>query len=378
MIYFDNAATSFPKPINVLKQMNNALSFYGGNPGRSGHKMSLRAAKIVYNLREKASEFFNLNASERVILTKNCTEALNLAIFSVMKNGGNAIISCYEHNSVVRPLEYLKKNNICDYKIAKASFSNSDNVISSFEKLIDNKTKMIICTHASNVTGEIAPINELSQLCKRKKIIFCVDASQTAGIIPIKMNEQNIDILCCPGHKGLYGPTGTGLFLSNEKISLSPIIFGGTGSVSTNLNQPDFMPDLLESGTVNVVGAAGLYGGISFIEKTGIEKIYNHELSLAQYFYDNLSKMPNITLYTPFPMHNRSVATLSFNVKGKTSTATSGFLDTQNIAVRSGLHCSPLTHNFLNTAPTGTVRVSFSYFNNLDQVYYLCKILKNL
>jgi len=378
MIYFDNAATSFPKPINVLKQMNNALSFYGGNPGRSGHKMSLRAAKIVYNLREKASEFFNLNASERVILTKNCTEALNLAIFSVMKNGGNAIISCYEHNSVVRPLEYLKKNNICDYKIAKASFSNSDNVISSFEKLIDNKTKMIICTHASNVTGEIAPINELSQLCKRKKIIFCVDASQTAGIIPIKMNEQNIDILCCPGHKGLYGPTGTGLFLSNEKISLSPIIFGGTGSVSTNLNQPDFMPDLLESGTVNVVGAAGLYGGISFIEKTGIEKIYNHELSLAQYFYDNLSKMPNITLYTPFPMHNRSVATLSFNVKGKTSTATSGFLDTQNIAVRSGLHCSPLTHNFLNTAPTGTVRVSFSYFNNLDQVNYLCKILKNL
>lgn len=376
MIYFDNAATSFPKPITVLKEINNAIVFNGGNPGRSGHKLSLNAAKIVYNLREKAANFFDFDEPERLILTKNCTESLNIAIYSVMKHGGNAIISCYEHNSVVRPLEHLKRNKICDYKIANASFNNAENVLSEFRKLIDSNTKMIICTHASNVTGQIAPIYELAQLCKQNNIIFCVDASQTAGIIPIKMNTNHIDILCCPGHKGLFGPTGTGLLLAKEKVSLSPIIYGGTGSLSAKLEQPSFLPDALESGTVNVVGAAGLLGGISFIEDTKIDNIYEHEIALAQYFYEKISNFSNIILYSPFPEKNKSVSTISFNVKGKTSTAISGFLDTQNIAVRSGLHCSPLAHSFIKTKDIGTVRASFSYFNNKKEIDLLCDLLK--
>ncbi len=378
MIYFDNAATSYPKPPETAKAVYDSITKYGGNPGRSGHKMSLNAAKIVYNLREKAADFFGMPDCERVILTKNCTEALNLAIFSVMKNGGNAIVSNFEHNSVMRPLDYLKSNNICSYKVAKISFENADLAVKEFEKLADVNTKMIICTHASNVTGKIAPIKEISELCRRKNLIFCVDASQTAGIIPINMHQDSIDILCCPGHKGLFGPTGTGLLIINQKISLSPIIYGGTGSVSTSLEQPDFLPDVAESGTVNVSGAAGLSAGISFINKVGINNIYSHELELARYFYKKLIQMPHILLYSSEPAENKAVATVSFNVKGKASTDIADTLDKYNIAVRSGLHCSPIAHSFLGTRETGTVRVSFSYFNTEKEIDYLCNILRQI
>ncbi len=378
MIYFDNAATSYPKPPEVARAVYDSIVRYGGNPGRSGHKMSLNAAKIVYNLREKAAELFGITDCEGVILTKNCTESLNLAIFSVLKNGGNAIVSNYEHNSVMRPLEYLKNNQKCSYKVANISFENPQLTAKEFEKLVDNNTKMIICTHASNVTGKIAPIKEISEICKRKNLIFCVDASQTAGIVPINMQNMGIDILCCPGHKGLFGPTGTGLLVLNSKISLSPIIFGGTGSVSASLDQPDFLPDIAESGTVNVSGAAGLSAGISFINKVGINNIYTHEMELASYFYDKIAEMPNILLYSSKPFANSSVATVSFNVKGKASTDVADTLDRYNIAVRSGLHCSPMAHNFLGTSESGTVRASFSYFNTKNEIDYLCNVLKRL
>ena len=378
MIYFDNAATSYPKPPDVAKAVYDSIVRYGGNPGRSGHKMSLNAAKIVYNLREKVSEFFGISDCEGVILTKNCTEALNLAIFSVIKHGGNVIISNFEHNSVMRPLEYLKNNKISDYKVANISFDNPRLTANEFEKLVDSKTKMIICTHASNVTGKIAPIKEISEICRRNNLIFCVDASQTAGIIPINMQEMGIDILCCPGHKGLYGPRGTGLLVINSKISLSPIIFGGTGSVSTSLEQPDFLPDIAESGTINVPGAAGLSAGISFINKNGINNIYAHEIELASYFYEIISKMPNILLYSSKPCENNAVATVSFNVKGKACTDVADALDRYNIAVRSGLHCCPMAHNFIGTGQNGTVRASFSYFNKKSEIDYLCNVLKHL
>ncbi len=378
MIYFDNAATSYPKPPEVAKAVYDSIARYGGNPGRSGHRMSLNAAKIVYNLREKAAEFFGAPDCEGVILTKNCTEALNLAIFSVMKNGGNAIVSSFEHNSVMRPLEFLKNNKICNYKVANVSFENTLLTIKEFERLIDSNTKMIICTHASNVTGKIAPIREISEICRRNNILLCVDASQTAGIVPINMQNDGIDILCCPGHKGLFGPTGTGLLVLNSKISLSPIIYGGTGSVSVSLEQPDFLPDVAESGTVNVSGAAGLSAGITFINKVGIDNIYNHEIELASYFYDKIIKMPNILLYSSRPAKNKAVATISFNVKGKASTDVADALDRYNVAVRSGLHCSPMAHNFLGTGKSGTVRASFSFFNTKNEIDYLCNVLRQL
>ncbi len=378
MIYFDNAATTFPKPVEVAESMYRCITEFGGNPGRSGHKMSLKAAKIVYNMRENVAEFFGLEDAERVILTKNCTESLNLAIFGVLNNGGNAIISHFEHNSVMRPLEYLKKINKIDYKVAKVSFENPGLTVSAFEKLIDSETKMIICTHASNVTGKIAPIKELSELCRRRGLIFCVDASQTAGIIKINMEKDGIDIMCCPGHKALFGPVGTGLLLAGKKARLSPFIYGGTGSTSVSLDMPDFYPDMLESGTVNVVGAAGISAGISFIKKVGIEEIYNHEMFLSKLFYNKISKIPRILLYGSAPADNCMVGTISFNVKGKTSTAISEELDKYNIAVRGGLHCSPMAHLFLGTRDIGTVRASFSYFNTIKEVNYACMVIERL
>lgn len=378
MIYFDNAATSFPKPTEVSRAMYKCLTEFGGNPGRSGHKMSISAAKIVYNMRDIVAQFFAFSDPERVILTKNCTESLNIAIFGVMKNGGNAIISHFEHNSVVRPLEHLRKNGICDYKIAKASLENPEVLVREFKKLIDSETKMIICTHASNVTGKIAPINEISKLCKRNGIIFCLDASQTAGIVNINMHKSGIDILCCPGHKSLLGPTGTGLILVQKNVELSPFIFGGTGSVSVNFDMPSFYPDMLESGTVNVVGAAGLIAGISYINRFGIDSIYDHEINLTQQFYNRLYDMPNIQLYSGAPSKNLDVSTLSFNVKGKTCTDVSEILDSKNIAVRSGLHCASLAHRFIGTGEMGTVRASFSNFNTINQVDYACKVLRNI
>lgn len=375
MIYFDNAATSFPKPPEVARAMYKCLTEFGGNPGRSGHKLSLSAAKIVYKMREMVAQFFGFGEPERVILTKNCTESLNIAIFGVMKNGGNAIISHFEHNSVVRPLEHLRQRGICDYKIAKASLENPEILLREFEKLIDSDTKMIICTHASNVTGKIAPIYEISKICKRNGIILCIDASQTAGIVNIDMDKNGIDILCCPGHKSLLGPTGTGLLLVQKNVELSPFIFGGTGSVSVNLDMPDFYPDMLESGTVNVVGAAGITAGISYINRIGIDSIYDHEISLIQQFYERLYDMPYIQLYSSLPHKNTAVSTLSFNVKGKNCTEISELLDRKNIAVRSGLHCAPLAHKFIGTGEIGTVRASFSNFNTINQIDYACKVL---
>lgn len=378
MIYFDNAATSFPKPPEVSRAVYKCLNEFGGNPGRSGHKMSISAAKIVYNMREIVAQFFGFGDPERVILTKNCTESLNIAIFGVMRNGGNAIISNFEHNSVVRPLEHLRKNSICNYKIAKASLENPEIFALEFEKLIDSETKMIICTHASNVTGKIAPIREISRICKRHGIIFCLDAAQTAGIVDIDMDKNGIDILCCPGHKSLLGPTGTGLLLVQKNVDLYPFIFGGTGSISVNLNMPDFYPDMLESGTVNVVGAAGLAAGISYINRIGIDGIYDHEMKLAQQFYSRLYDMPNILLYSSNPRKDFAVSTLSFNVKGKTCTEVSEILDSKNIAVRSGLHCAPLAHRFIGTSEMGTVRASFSNFNTLNQIDYACNVIYSI
>ena len=378
MIYFDNAATTFPKPKIVINNIFESVTKYGGNPGRSGHNMSLKAAEIIYNMREKAAKFFGISDAERVILTKNCTEALNIAIFGILRYGGNAIVSNFEHNSVIRPLQRLKNDKIADYKVAEISFENAENVVSSFENLIDSNTKMIICTHASNVTGKIAPIKQLAKLCHEKGLIFCVDASQTAGIINIDMEKDGIDILCCPGHKALFGPTGTGLLLLRPGIDLSPLMYGGTGSLSASYDMPGFLPDLYESGTLNVVGAAGLSAGFEFLSKIGTQSIYNHELFLIKKLYNRLNNVSSILLYTTEPKAFYDVPTLSFNVKGFNCTDVSEYLNQNNIAVRSGLHCSPLAHTFIGTKKTGTVRVSLSYFNKSSEIDYFCSIIGKL
>ena len=375
MIYFDNAATSFPKPKCVSQAMCDCLMYFGGNPGRSGHKMSLKAAEIVYNLRENAAIFFGANSPENVIITKNCTESLNIVINSIMQDGGNAIISCFEHNSVVRPLENLKLKGIADYKIVNFL---SKSITKDLNEAIDSDTKMIICTHASNVNGVINPIKKISKFCKQKNILFCVDASQTAGILDINMQNDGIDILCLPGHKALFGPTGMGLLILNKNITLSPLIFGGTGTNSLNLEMPEFMPDRLESGTINVVGCAGLNAGISFINKIGKKHIYEHELELSQIMYNKLANMSKISLFEDYPTKNNAISTISFAVKCKTCTDVSEYLNSNNIAVRSGYHCSPLTHSYLGTLNDGTVRASLSIFNTKKEVNNFIYAINNI
>ena len=296
MIYLDNSATSFPKPKNVVDAVNDAILNYG-NYGRSSYKMALETTEKVFECRKKVAKFFNAKSIENVIFTYNCTMAINMAIKGLAKKGSHFIISDLEHNAVLRPLETLKVQGVCDYSIAKIE-TDVYKTIQNFEKCINKNTVAIICTGASNVFGLITPYRMIGALAHRYKLKFIFDAAQIAGIKRIDMKKDNIDILCCAGHKGLYGPSGIGLLVLNDDVDLMTIIEGGTGSNSMNFLQPDFLPDKLESGTPNIVGIIGLSSGIDFVESKGIENIYNHEMRLIKCLYNNLQINRNIKIYT--------------------------------------------------------------------------------
>ncbi|MDO4743612.1 MAG: aminotransferase class V-fold PLP-dependent enzyme, partial [bacterium] len=247
--------------------------------------------------------------------------------------------------------------------------------VRSFEKLIRPNTKLIICTHASNVTGHILPIKEIGEMCSKNNILFAVDAAQTAGILPIDMQKMHIDYLCVAPHKGLYSPMGIGILIA-EKDLPKTVIEGGTGTESVNIEQPADFPERMESGTVNVPGIAGVSAGIDFINRIGIERIYSYELMLAQKFYRQLQNIPGVKIYTPYPKAGATVPTISFNFEGALSSDIAIFLSERNIAVRSGLHCSPMAHKRIGTLDDGTVRVCFSYFNTEYDVEMIVRVLR--
>ena len=366
MIYLDNSATTFPKPKCVIDAVNNAMINYG-NYGRSGYKMAIDTTEKVYECREKMGKFFNAS-TENVIFTHNCTTALNMAIKGVAKKGCHFIISDLEHNSVLRPLETLKEKFICDYSIAKIE-KDVYKTIKNFEKCIKNNTVAIICTGASNVFGFITPYKLLANLAHRYKLKFILDAAQLAGAKKIDVKRDNIDILCCAGHKGLYGPSGIGLLVLNDKVELNTIIEGGTGSNSMSYLQPEFLPDKLESGTPNVTGIIGLSSALDFIENIGIEKIYNHEMNLINYMYNNLSCNKSFVVYPEnYNILNNSVPILSFNIKNLDSDRVAELLAEDDICVRAGLHCAPLAHRKYKTDKTGVVRISPSIFTKKIQI----------
>ncbi|MBP0979185.1 MAG: aminotransferase class V-fold PLP-dependent enzyme [Oscillospiraceae bacterium] len=377
MIYFDNAATSFPKPQIIKNKIQDIFTKYGGNPGRSGHKMSIETALMVYKTREAVANFFGAHDVEDVIFCLNCTMAINIVIKGLLKQGDHVVISSYEHNAVLRPIYKLYQLGIITYDIAEVFENNTEKTLESFRKLIKKNTKLVISTHGSNVFGNILPIKEISDIAHENNALFLVDAAQSAGIIDINIKNINIDFLCVPGHKSLYGLSGTGILITNQADKLSTIIEGGTGSVSQNFSQPEFLPDKLESGTGNTIGILSLYYGLKFINNKGLDNIYRHEIKILQYIYSRLIKNKNIILYTEFPKIGTHLPVLSFNINNINCDNIIKLLNKKNFALRGGLHCSPLAHKTKNTLETGTSRISIGVFNNLNQAKQLCdEILK--
>lgn len=378
MIYLDNSATSYPKPQCVLDGVNDAFNLYGANSGRGSYKMAIDTSEQIYNCRKIIAEYFKLPYAENVVFTHNCTMALNMAIKGIAKKGSHFIISNLEHNAVVRPLESMKKLGICEYSIAEIE-DDIYYTLKNFERKIKDNTVAIICTGASNVFGAIPPYKSLASLAHKYKKLFILDYSQVAGVIPLDVDKTNIDIMCCSGHKGLLGPTGTGLLLINNDIVLNTILEGGTGSNSWDLSQPNYYPDRLESGTQNIVGIIGLSKAVEYLKNYKGYSIYNHEIKLMKYFYSNMKNYNNMIFYTDLINDNKLYAPIiSFNIRNMHSEDVAQKLAEYDIAVRAGLHCAPLAHKTYKTEKTGTVRVSPSIFTKKSDIDLLINSLRKI
>lgn len=377
MINFDNAATTYPKPRSVRAAADEAIARYGGNPGRGGHPLAVRSARLIYSAREAAARLFDAEP-ENCVLCMNCTHALNTAIKGVLCQGDHVIISSLEHNSVYRPVAALVKEGRITCSIAEAAEEDKETLL-RIEKLIQPNTKAVIFTAASNVTGQIMPIGDIGRLCREKGICFIVDGAQGCGVIPISIKKQCISILCTAGHKGLYGISGTGLLITDGTFPIEPLLHGGTGSASRSDSQPDFLPDRLESGTQNIVGAASIKAGIEFIEQTGLDNIFRHENRLCSLFINGVKSVPEVTVYRS--SKSSYVPIVSFNIEGCSPEDTAMLLAKEGFCLRAGLHCAPLAHQH-NGTPRGTVRFAPSVMNSDKEVaaFVICikKCVRNL
>ena len=364
MIYLDNAATSYPKPEPVLRKMELQMRECGANPGRSGHTMAMEAGKIVELCREVVADFFHIENLMQICFTKNTTEALNIGILGLLQQGDHVVTTCMEHNSVLRPLHYLEAQGKITVSYAQADMHGFIDAAEIADLAEQNKrTKMIICMFSSNVTGAIQPIQKIGEIAKEKGYIFLVDAAQGIGAERIDVKECHIDVLAVAGHKGLMGPQGTGFLYVNEKYSVQPLMFGGTGSLSTQMQQPDFLPDALESGTLNVPGIAGLAEGIRFVQEVRPERMKLHKGQLLQTLQKGLAQIPGITLYSPEDVVRNS-GIVSFRTDTLDSVEVCNILNRDyRIAARGGVHCAPLAHQNLGTLDEGLVRLSVGYFN---------------
>jgi cysteine desulfurase/selenocysteine lyase len=377
MIYFDNAATSYPKPDIVLKEINRCMSCYCANPGRGGHEMAIFSAKAINRSREVISSFFNIKNPMQLCFTKNATEALNMGIKGILRCGAHVLTTSMEHNSVIRPLKTLEKKGDIELTIIKADRKGYVNA-NEFNKKIKKNTRLIVCTLSSNVNGMILPVKEIGEVARNCGIVFLVDGSQGAGSIVINVEEMNIDMLAFPGHKGLLGPQGTGGLYVRDGLKVSTIVEGGTGSQSENIYQPELMPDALESGTLNTPGIIGLSSGINFINEYGINNIRLYKHLLVKRFIDGVSDIKGVILYSSDDMEENS-GIVALNIEGMDSTEVSHILDKKfKIATRAGFHCAPLAHKTLGTFETGVVRFSFGCFNTIDEIDYTIDALKEI
>ncbi len=367
-IYFDNAATSWPKPDSVINAMNDFNSNIGSNPGRSGHHLSVEAGRVLFETRDNAAELFHIDDPLRISLTSNVTHSLNIVLRGYLKPGDHVITSSMEHNSVMRPLRDLEQRGVeltviqCDGE----GMLDPDDI----KKSIRSNTKLLLLTHASNVTGTVMPVHEAGRIAADHGILFCLDSAQTAGVLDIDVNSLNVDILCFTGHKGLLGPMGTGGFYLKKGLEnlIEPLMSGGTGSLSEFEKQPDFMPDKYEAGTLNAIGFAGLASGLRYVLDTGVSVIREKEDSLTAYFIDSLKSRKGVRIYGTCDMNWRT-SVVSFNIDGAAPSKAAFIFDEEyGILSRPGLHCAPSAHRTLDSFPGGTNRFSFGFYNTFEDI----------
>lgn len=360
MIYLDSAATTFQKPKSVRSAVLRAMDTCA-SPGRGGHVLAMAAADELYKCRERAARLFNVEDMERVVVTFNATHGLNIAIRSLVRPGSRVVISGYEHNSVVRPLHAIG----AEVTVAGSPLFDTAAAISAFERAMATRPDAVICTHVSNVFGFVLPIYEIGELCRTRGVPFIVDASQSAGVLDVDAKRLNADFIAMPGHKGLYGPQGTGLLIASDRAS--PLLFGGSGSDSRSPDMPMFLPDRLEAGTHNTPGLAGLAEGLGFVLRTGPERIAAHERRLTQRLAARLRAMPGVRVFCS-DSPDAQIGVISFELDAMTPEEAGEKLDTMGFAVRAGLHCAPLAHATVGTIKNGTVRASFSAFNSESEI----------
>ncbi len=368
MIYFDNAATSFPKPPSVMREIYFCLKNYSGNPGRSGHRLSIAAAEKIYETREILSEHFGISCPENIIFTYNATYALNIAIMAKIKPFSHVITSDIEHNAVIRPLERLSR----ECGVSYSRFSSSGDIKNNIRSLIKPNTKAIVSTLASNVTGRCIPIEILSSTAKEFGLILIVDASQSAGHENINLNITPCDAFCAPGHKGLYGIQGSGFVYFSSSDDISPFIVGGSGTNSKSRDMPDMLPEKFEAGTLSTPTIAALYAGVRFVNSVGIDDIKEKEYLLAKSLKEGLSLIKGVSLY------DSCGSIILFNLIGIKEDVVCSELDKEGICVRGGLHCAPDAHRLIGTYDTGAVRLSLSYFNTKNEADNFLKIMNKI
>ncbi len=374
MIYLDNAATGWPKPYGVVHAVREGLTDLAANPGRGGYEMSMRTSERLYETRQTAAKLFGAPGPERVIFTSGCTQSLNLAFKCFLPEGAHVVVSDREHNAVMRPLTALAKAGKIRFDVAQIG-GDTEHAAAHFARRIRQETRMLVCTQVSNVDGARMPIGEIGRLAARFGLLFCVDAAQSAGCIPIDMERDCIDLLCVPGHKGLCGPMGTGLLVIGQPEPLTTLIEGGTGSRSDSFEQPEELPDRLESGTPNVAGILGLNEGMKFIESLGPESIFLHERQLRRELKEALSDCgERLRLYEPAEPTN----ILLFSVRETDSEQAAARLAERGICVRAGLHCAPAAHRVIGTPPDGAVRVSLGVYNDSEQIARCAEAIRAL
>ena len=378
-VYLDNAATSSKKPESVKKAILNYYENIGASPGRGGYNDSIKAGRIILESRSKLADFFNVPKPEQIVFTHNVTYALNMGLKGILKPNDHVITTTMEHNSVLRPLKGLEQKGIIEVDYIQCANDGTLNP-KKIQNYIKNNTKLIVITYASNVTGTLMPVQEIADIAKNNDVYFFLDTAQAAGAYQIDFQKLKTDFLAFTGHKGLMGPPGTGGFAVSQKLAknMDSLIEGGTGSISDQEYQPDFLPDKFESGTLNTPGIAGLKAGIEFIETKGLDNIRQHELKLAKMFIEGLKQIADINIYGPANI-NKQAPTISIDYKDRDLGKLSYILDDKyGIMTRSGLHCAPFAHKTIGSFPEGTLRFSIGYFNTENEINYSLEILKEL
>ena len=373
MIYFDSAATTFQKPAAVREAVTRAMDTLS-SPGRGGYAPAQAAAETAFLCRQELSELFHMDSPEQVVFTSNATHGLNIAIKSLVRPGGRAVVSGYEHNAVTRPLYAIPGVRI---SVAAGGLFRPEETLWAFERALRQPADAVICTHISNVFGYVLPIREIAQLCRRRGVPLVVDASQSAGVLELDQRELGAAFIAMPGHKGLYGPQGTGVLLCGDATAAWPLMEGGTGSLSLQQEMPDFLPDRLEAGTHNMPGIAGLLEGVRFVRRQTPRRLCRHERALAAETAGALKAVPGVRVFAT-PGLEAQVGVLSFLWEGRRSEEVAQALAEQGVAVRAGFHCAPLAHRTAGTLDDGTVRMSFSAFNSRSEIGAFSDILKRI